>query len=117
MNIYPKAQAKDEIVKLDKSTVAASIITAREEMMTKAEAIGVVLNGSNDIDTFNIVWDEVEKERCAFRAVRINDFTTADEYKSKLNTLKTYLDVDTWFTGMLAENNAKDWDELQSLDQ
>ena len=82
MSLYPKKIDNVEIVKLNRSDVVASVITTMDGGLTKAQAIGIVLNGSDDIDTFNEVWDSIETQGKAARAVSVASFTTDTDYKA-----------------------------------
>lgn len=114
-NVYPKAQIKKSIIKLDKATVANDVIAAMNAGLTKAQAIGQVLKGSDDVETFNEVWNKIEAEGLAFRQVNTNSYETLDEYKIALTKATTYLDIDKWYTGFLAESGVASWDELKAI--
>ncbi len=107
--IYPYKTETAVIERLDKSTVAAAIIEKREEGLTKAQAIGPVLNGSDDIATFNEMWDVVEAERLSLHAVNLTAFATEAQYKSALAELITHLNPTLWVEGIKAERGITEW--------
>jgi len=112
---YPRAKVVDSIEKLDKATVATKIIDVVEKLgLTKAQAIGPVLNGSDDVQTFNEVWNALEAEKNKMSSVSIIDSKDLTDYKNKLGDGITYLDVDTWYSGILEEKEVGDFDNLKS---
>ena len=120
MEIYPRAKSEKAVTPLVKSTVAAAILTILEntnlpeEQRTKAAVIGPVLNGSDDVKTFNEVWDEIKKERDELASIDPSRFKNEGEYKSSLASKKRYLDDTKWTNGMLAKYGAENFGELKS---
>jgi hypothetical protein len=107
---YPKAENKQTVDKLDKNTVATAIEKAVEEdELTKAQAIGPVLNGSDDIETFNEVWNEMYKEKQIMEKTPLEG--TEQEYLDNLASKVTYLDPSKFLSGLKAKTG-KTWNEL-----
>ena len=109
-NVYPEETVKKVIDKLDKKIAVNKIITAMENNLTKAQAIGGVLAGSDDIASFNELWDAIEAEGKAFRSVDCSKYETEEEYLESLPA--KYLDKELWLVGLLDEKGVADWDGL-----
>ncbi len=107
--IYPYKVESVVVELLDKDTVAADIIEKREEGLTKAQAIGPVLNGSDDIVTFNEMWDVVEAERQSLRAINPGAFATEAQYKLAVAEKATHLNPNLWVDGIKAERDITEW--------
>lgn len=114
MAFYPKAPVSVSIVKLDKATVAAAMITRMEAGDTKAQALGPVLAGSDDVATFNEVWAELLAEKIALRAVDATLSSDETAYKVELTKVKTYADVTLFYDGYLAEQEVADFAALKT---
>lgn len=112
VKVYPFVEDKVEIVKLDASVVAEKIIVQRELGLTKAQMLGIVLSGSDDVVTFNDVWDKIEAERIAFSKVVVCD--SEAKHKIELNKLREYLDVDVWVAQLKGK---KTWVELKVVEE
>ena len=113
-DIYPEANIAIEIKKLDKKTVATSCIAQIQAGQTKAQAIGIVLKGSDDVATFNEVWEALVAEGKAMRSVGVEDKTEA-VYKLALVNSCAYLDSTKWYAGLLKEKDVKTYTELKTL--
>ena len=109
-NVYPEKQASKNIEGIDKEVAAGRIITAMDSGLSKAQAIGDVLKGSDDIDTFNELWDAIEAEGKALRSVDCSKYETEEEYLENLPA--KYLDKELWLVGLLDEKGVADWDGL-----
>lgn len=117
MGIYPKAKVEKTIEKLDKGVVAAKCIERMELGESKAQAMGECLrtgehSGSDDIDTFNEVWDAIIAESHTLRSTPVPD--TATKYKAALSAASTYLDSDKWYSDVLLEKGVKTFTELKA---
>lgn len=132
-DIYPKVETTVEIKKLDKNVVANACIIQMQAELTKAQAIGPVLNSSDDVATFNEVWDAIVAEGKLMRGVsltktiivkeateetaavtEVKDRTEA-EYKEALADCCVYLDSTKWYAGLLKEKDVKNYTELKAL--
>ena len=110
--LYPKAKEESSIEKLDENAVATKIIDVVENKgLTKAQAIGPVLDGSNDVGTFNKVWKELFEKKKKMKSVAIQD--TVTKTKEELSKVSKYLDVDTWYNGLLEENDVSTFTALK----
>lgn len=114
-NVYPKKIEVPEVDKLDASVVAASCIEQMVAGKTKAEAIGPVLSGSDDVDTFNTVWDSIIASGQAMRCVNPSEYETEEAYLADLETASGYLNASTWYAGLLAEKEVESFSELITL--
>ena len=114
--VYPYKADVVVIEPLDKATVAAAIVAQREHGLTKAQAIGPVLNGSNDVAAFNKAWGEVEAERVALRAIATSDYDTEAKYVTDLTKTTSHLDSAKWVAGIKAEQGIMKWSDLQSVE-
>jgi hypothetical protein len=138
-DIYPEAETVVEIEKLDELTVANAIIEQVEAGLTKAQAIGPVLNGSDDVATFNKVWAEIEASAKSLRKISVvktvivkeaegtlgeEDYTPAQtevkdkteaEYLADLDGVKGYLDRPKWYAGIKEEKGVSNWTEYKNI--
>ena len=87
---YPKTTKKITVKKLDKAIIAERILA--HDGLSKCEVVGLALQGSDDIETFEEVWKELEAESRAMESVdkELKDI----EYKAELEKVQKYLDVD-----------------------
>ena len=87
---YPETTKKITVKKLDKAIVAERILA--NDGLSKKEVVGLALQGSDDIETFEEVWKELEAESRAMESVdkELKDI----EYKAELEKVQKYLDVD-----------------------
>lgn len=115
-HVYPRnPETTAELVPIDdEAGVAVRIITAREQGLTKAQAVGPALKGSDDVQSFLRLWTEVEEERLSFRAVSPADFTTQTAYLQALGKIQRYLDAGLFFNGLKAERGVGTWAQLKA---
>ena len=116
-SVYPRAAVEKAVEAVYPATLAERIIAAREAdpMSSKAQLVGGVLAGSDDVAGFERVWDEVESERAALEAVRVADYATLSKFKTALSKSANRLDVDTWVDALKAVAGVSTWTELMAL--
>ena len=116
-SVYPMVAIKKTVEVIDPELCAARIIAHREAdpKASKAQLVGGVLAGSDDVAGFERVWDEVESERVALQAVRVADYDTLSKFKTALSKSANRLDVDTWVSALKAVAGVSTWTELLSL--
>lgn len=118
-DVYPRAESVIEIKSLDKLDVASSIIECIGFGLTKKQMIGKVLNGSNDVYTFNAVYSEVLAEGKKLRKVSLykpdseKELRTESGYKKALSAQTVYLDSDLWYAGLKDELGVSSWAALK----
>jgi len=113
-NIYPEKIEIEEIKLLNRGEVASEVIKQMKEGKTKAQAIGPVLNGSDDVSTFNLVWDEILSEKQKLSNINPKDFKTQTEYLNALEEVANYLDINKWLEGIKEVNDVSSWGELST---
>lgn len=96
MSFYPVAVESKEIVPLDKVKAAEKVIECMDAGKSKQASVGIVLDGSNDIASFDAVWDEVLAEKAKLQAVKVG--VKDADYKIELDKVATYADTVKWVT-------------------
>jgi len=112
--VYPEAKSVTAVQALDENICATRIIEQRALRKSKAQAAGVVLAGSNDVKTYDKVWDEIEAERKKLRAISPADHTTETKFKEALTVEANHLDVNTWVAGLKDEADVSTWSALKA---
>ena len=137
--IYPTKIEAVEIDKLNEEDVAKDLILQLENGLTLAQAIGSVLNCSDDVQTFNVVAKKIDKATKDMRNVRIDKKVidtesvlgeygeegivitepvkevshlqdkTESEFKADLESVSYYIDSVKFYNGLKAEKNATTW--------
>lgn len=112
--VYPREITPAAAVPIDdEAGVAVRIITAREAGLTKELAVGPALKGADDVQAFARLWDEVEEERKAFRAILPSDFTTQTAYLTALGKVQRWMDAGLFYNGLKAERGVGTWAALR----
>lgn len=112
-NVYPKKKIVKYISPIDENLVALRIIFCMRADKSKAVSIGECLQGSDDIATFNRVWNEIVSEGNSFRSLSPADYKTEEEYKAELTKKKKYLDVDLFIAGIKSESSVDSFKDLK----
>ena len=113
-DVYPEYVEEVEITPIDEEVCAERIISAMDTGKTKAQAVGEVLQGSDDVSTFNRLWKEIEKEGKTLRAISADDFDKEADYKNALNKSASRLNYELWYTGIKAEKQTETFEGLKS---
>ena len=114
-NIYPEKIEIEEIKLLNRGEVASEVIEQMKEGKTKAQAIGPVLKGSNDVATFNSVWNCIIKEGKHCRSINPADHLRLASYKESMEDGVNYIDVDDFYNGLLEEKDVSSFAQLKKL--
>ncbi len=115
-SVYPRADVKAAPQPIDLAACAERIILAREANpnASKALIVGIVLQGSDDVEGFEIVWAEVEAERIAMAAVDASKSAMRSAYESALGAKAKYLDQELFADGAIAAAGAETWTEFKA---
>lgn len=113
--IYPYKTTVPVVQKLAKPDVATAIIVQRELGLSKAQAIGPVLDGSDDVATFNEVWGEIEAERLSLETVAPSEFATESQFRAALTSRSTYLSPEKWLAGIKTKLGISQWSDVKAL--
>ncbi|KKM99006.1 hypothetical protein LCGC14_1152190 [marine sediment metagenome] len=114
-SVYPRAVQKADVTPLDQAECAQDIIAARggNPEASKAQLVGGILAGNDDVAGFERTWAAVEEERVAMAAVSPADYDTRVEYEAELDKVAVHLDSMTWAGSVILKEGASTWNELQ----
>ena len=112
--VYPRApdQAPDFIALDSEAACAARVIQTKEDGLSRAEAAGICLAGSDDVATFNRLWKEVDAQAALARSVSPADHDTVGKFKAALSVAAPLLDSTTWYNGLKAEKKVTSYPDL-----
>lgn len=130
--VYPKAPiAKVEDVIEDEQAMADEMVQLMRDgakanyfrngdkdigkFLDSCHITGIVQHGKNSPEATRRLWDRVQAEMKAYRAVSIADCATETAYKTELGKVKTFLDEADWVAGMKAEAGVTKWSDLKSI--
>ena len=114
-SVYPRAVQKTDVLPVDQADCAAAIIAAREASpkASKAQLIGGVLQGSDDVAGFERAWGAVEAERVTMDTVNPANYDTRVDYEVELDKIAVHLDSYSYADGVLDKEDVATWNELQ----
>ena len=112
--VYPRVKGPDAVrVPIDSiEALTERIIQAKEDGLSRAEAAGICLAGSDATKLFNRQWKKVDRQVLAARAVNITEHITVTVYKAEIRSVAPLLDDTKWYNGMKAEKNVDTYNEL-----
>lgn len=114
-NVYPEAEPVTPFTPIDsEAALAARIITAMNNDISKASAIGECLAGSDDVALFNRLWSEIDEEGKTFRAENPKDHATQTSYTTALSVKAVHLDPALFLAGLKDEQGVSTWTDLKS---
>jgi len=90
------------------------VIAAREANLTKAQAVGVALEGSNDVAAFERAWQRVEADRARLRSVDVTVFADEESAIAALQNIAGILSATAWVDGLKAEARVDTFDGLRA---
>ena len=111
---YPRKTAARAIVPADPGALDVAIVQAIERGETKAQAIGPVLAGSDDVPGFEAAWDRVQVAQDAAAAVNPLDFDDEANYATAVGRTSPVCDGTKWATGLLAKYDVTKWSALKA---
>lgn len=125
IKVYPHAPEAKTEDKITKSSVAAEIIDLREngapadykgfnegDPLSEKQILGIVQHGKNAPKAVRAVWDEIEAERQALKAVPVTG--TKSEYQAELEKQAKYLDSVAFTNGLMEEKEVTTWTDLKA---
>ncbi len=112
--VYPRApEQKTDGVGIDSVLACAlRVIQAKEDGLSRAEAAGVCLAGSDAVLLFNQLWEQVDDQVRSARAVSPADYDTVTDYKAAVSAAAPLLDATLWYNGLKAETGTATFTEL-----
>jgi len=112
--VYPRAQeTKTSGIGIDSpAACAARVVDAMDSGLSRAEAAGFCLAGSDAVLLFNQIWDEVNRQVLAARSTNPADYDTVVQYKAALAYAAPLLDAEHWYDGLKAEVGVDTFSEL-----
>ena len=113
MRVYPRAKIIKDVQPVDVGC-ADRIIEAKEAGLSKAEAAGQCLNGSDDVAGFEKLWRRITRQSKKARLVDPAMFSTVVAYKAAVREAAPLLDDTKWYNGLKAETETESFDELKA---
>ena len=110
--VYPESGRRFELFKmLPIAKIVPEIIvpekTAVDSGLSKGEAVGPALQGSDDVGLFERVWADIKAQAEAARAINPAKYAGSHEFSTAMIAVASDLDAVKYCNGILAVNDGK----------